>query len=283
MGLERLASLYAAVYDRPDDDGPRAVLADALIEAGDSYGEFIAIQLAEAEGRGNLETLTRSRELLHASGGAWVRPEYVDEATFERGFPERGVIGFRSVEWVDTRNPAMATYRRLVFRGRVLPDLAGLVGLRELTLDSSDKPLTFPGRLTALTVTSWRSHLSVPPGVQRLTSDTLPPSLPDSVTWFGLLAPNYGGAVDVPTMPSSVTTVEVLFRDVGARLVLQRVDGFTTGRLCALGAELWNQASLAARFPRTLQSVAVPVGDHVLRRNLRKHRPEILVVDAPEG
>lgn len=35
MGLsERLSSLYAAVYDRPDDDAPRAILADALFADG---------------------------------------------------------------------------------------------------------------------------------------------------------------------------------------------------------------------------------------------------------
>jgi uncharacterized protein (TIGR02996 family) len=37
--------LFTAVYAAPDDDGPRAVLSDFLIERGDPRGEFIALQL----------------------------------------------------------------------------------------------------------------------------------------------------------------------------------------------------------------------------------------------
>lgn len=36
---------FRAVYERPDDDGARQVLADVLIEAGDPRGEFIALQM----------------------------------------------------------------------------------------------------------------------------------------------------------------------------------------------------------------------------------------------
>lgn len=38
--------LFLAVHESPDDDGPRAVLADFLIEKGDPRGQFINLQLA---------------------------------------------------------------------------------------------------------------------------------------------------------------------------------------------------------------------------------------------
>jgi uncharacterized protein (TIGR02996 family) len=40
--------LLAAVYAAPDDDGPRLVLADVLLEAGDPWGELIALQCRRA-------------------------------------------------------------------------------------------------------------------------------------------------------------------------------------------------------------------------------------------
>ena len=39
-------ALLAAIYADPDDDAPRHVLADALIDRGDPRGEFISMQLA---------------------------------------------------------------------------------------------------------------------------------------------------------------------------------------------------------------------------------------------
>jgi uncharacterized protein (TIGR02996 family) len=79
-----LESLYAAVYANPDDDAPRAVLADALQEAGDARGEFIALQLARAKRRS-----ARERELLAAHGREWlgeIEPLVQRDAVFERGF-----------------------------------------------------------------------------------------------------------------------------------------------------------------------------------------------------
>jgi uncharacterized protein (TIGR02996 family) len=40
--------LFAEVLARPDDEAPRLVLADRLIEAGDPRGEFIQLQCAAA-------------------------------------------------------------------------------------------------------------------------------------------------------------------------------------------------------------------------------------------
>jgi uncharacterized protein (TIGR02996 family) len=52
-----IPELYAAVYANPDDDAPRAVLADALTQAGDPRGEFISLQLAQPRSPDDLQRL----------------------------------------------------------------------------------------------------------------------------------------------------------------------------------------------------------------------------------
>ena len=46
-----LIPLFDAVADAPDDDAPRHVLADALLDRGDVRGEFISLQLLQAAGK----------------------------------------------------------------------------------------------------------------------------------------------------------------------------------------------------------------------------------------
>ncbi|MEO8699108.1 MAG: TIGR02996 domain-containing protein [Kofleriaceae bacterium] len=81
------AELFAAVYAHPDDDGPRAVLADLLQEQGDPRGEFIALQLAR--GRDGKRT-RREAALLKEHGRQWlgaIAPAIPkDGVVFERGF-----------------------------------------------------------------------------------------------------------------------------------------------------------------------------------------------------
>ncbi|MFO0599855.1 MAG: TIGR02996 domain-containing protein [Myxococcaceae bacterium] len=56
-------ALLAAIYERPDDDGPRTVFADTLTERGDVRGEFISLQLARARGDVTAERIARERVL----------------------------------------------------------------------------------------------------------------------------------------------------------------------------------------------------------------------------
>ena len=56
--------LLSAVYENPDDDGPRLVFADLLTERADERGEFISLQVHRAAGRGSLEMLLREQALL---------------------------------------------------------------------------------------------------------------------------------------------------------------------------------------------------------------------------
>lgn len=85
--------LLAAVYESPEDDAPRAVYADFLLERGDPRGEFIASQLSTA--RAKPYQRQREHELLAEHRAAWVAPLGVVDSvqvTFERGFPAK--VGF---------------------------------------------------------------------------------------------------------------------------------------------------------------------------------------------
>jgi len=62
------ASLVAEVYAEPDDDAPRLVLADLLLERGDPVGELIALQLE----RGDRKPSKREHELLAKHGRGWL-------------------------------------------------------------------------------------------------------------------------------------------------------------------------------------------------------------------
>jgi uncharacterized protein (TIGR02996 family) len=83
------ANLLAAIHADPEDDGPRLVYADWLLERGDPRGELIVLQCTPRGERGQGAEL-RERGLLQLYAldwlgplGAVVRP---DEATFKRGF-----------------------------------------------------------------------------------------------------------------------------------------------------------------------------------------------------
>lgn len=60
--------LLAKIYANPDDDGLRAVWADALIEQGDPRGEFVALQLSSTRNE------ARERSLVHKHWKNWVGP-----------------------------------------------------------------------------------------------------------------------------------------------------------------------------------------------------------------
>lgn len=82
--------LLEAVYASPDDDGPRLVLADALLERGEVRGEFISLQVRRAAGDGTFESLAREQELLADGKRASALGLPLSAAatcTFHRGFP----------------------------------------------------------------------------------------------------------------------------------------------------------------------------------------------------
>jgi uncharacterized protein (TIGR02996 family) len=79
------ARLVADVVAHPDDDGPRLVLADWLVERGDPRGELIQLQCAA---RPSEALAARADELVAAHGLRWGAHLLPDAYTwsFERGF-----------------------------------------------------------------------------------------------------------------------------------------------------------------------------------------------------
>lgn len=51
MDLPDVTKIVAPVWEKPDDDGLRAVVGDELLEVGHPWGELIALQLRIAEGK----------------------------------------------------------------------------------------------------------------------------------------------------------------------------------------------------------------------------------------
>nr|HEX4316535.1 TIGR02996 domain-containing protein [Kofleriaceae bacterium] len=122
----RLDALYAAVYASPDDDAPRQVLADALLELGDPRGELIALQLAP---RRDLE---RERALLDAHGAAWSAAfRDAGGVTFERGFPAHLTLSSRTTDAAGADLPPLEITRawRTLVSVRRLEHVPAAIGL----------------------------------------------------------------------------------------------------------------------------------------------------------
>lgn len=105
-----IEELLAEVYADPDDDGPRLVYADALLERGDPRGELVALQIARARGQISDEGRAREAELLAdpARVAAWAQPLSSGGAcTFERGFPAE-ISLYRTAKSI-VGDPAWAT------------------------------------------------------------------------------------------------------------------------------------------------------------------------------
>lgn len=108
--------LLAAIYANPADDTPRQVYADMLLEKGDPRGEFISLQLANADEK-------KQRALLKAHGKQWLgelAEVLASTYEFRRGFLSKATIKFRNKadfdKWSD--RPEWATVEEVDFAGR---------------------------------------------------------------------------------------------------------------------------------------------------------------------
>lgn len=96
--MSRLSDLLEAVVAAPDDDAPRRVYADALLETENPLGEFIHVQCdlaARALPREErIRRRRREKELLEAHGAQWTMGLYASFYTtqFVRGFVEELTI-----------------------------------------------------------------------------------------------------------------------------------------------------------------------------------------------
>lgn len=205
--------LLAAVYAAPDDDGPRMVFADALLERGDLRGELIQLQLQRARGEGTAATLARERELAgdRKRLTAWGLPlSNGGECTLERGFPQEVIVQARTAKsivglaaWATVNAVAgleglsqkqvnellsaePAKHLRTVGRLKAAPKLAQPPGWTDVSfayLPERETLERLPA-LTALTVSAaneatWtKDALRGAPGLRRYTQATGP--LPDA-------------------------------------------------------------------------------------------------------
>jgi uncharacterized protein (TIGR02996 family) len=113
-GAKDEAGLFANVYANPHDDAPRLVLADFLTEKGDPRGEFISMQFAAQR------DLKREKALLKQHGKKWLgvlAPVVGVDVEFERGFPARGLVKFKSQRDVEKfgHHPEWATFEALTW------------------------------------------------------------------------------------------------------------------------------------------------------------------------
>ena len=110
------ADLLRAIYEHPEDDQPRLVYADWLLERGNPRGELIQLQFARVRGSAPKGSATRERKLLDAGWKQWLGGIelriHKDGMRFERGFADtlELVRGYGSKTW---ELPAWSTVRVL--------------------------------------------------------------------------------------------------------------------------------------------------------------------------
>lgn len=165
-----LVPLFDAIAEAPDDDGPRQVLADALMERGDNRGEFIALQLLRARGLSTAMQESRERVLQENHWRRWfsevpgVSTGHTTAVTsahdFHRGFLRSCVLSpcgvgvdspaWRMIERIDLEN----TRNAAELAAPALTRLSVLTGLDaeclQVVVGGPDKP-----RLHELSLGPW--------------------------------------------------------------------------------------------------------------------------------
>lgn len=167
--METDAALWQAVYDAPDDDAPRAVLADVLQERGDPRGELIALQLQEHRGDASAEVSARAARLVEQWGEQWLGAlcAITEYAALERGCLHQ--ITFKNSARLKNRDelladPAFSTVEQIDVRyhddwfATVLQSPAS-TNLRAIAINSAAGWQALvkhpPPRLERLRCTSW--------------------------------------------------------------------------------------------------------------------------------
>lgn len=109
---EAVRELLARVLAAPDDDGPRLVLADLLLERGEPRGRFIALQVEHARSPPDLHRKVKMNVLQRDHGARWLPPGVrAETAVFRRGF-------LHEAEWTSGTAPDHPEWRLVeVLRG----------------------------------------------------------------------------------------------------------------------------------------------------------------------
>jgi uncharacterized protein (TIGR02996 family) len=137
-------ALLQGVYEAPDDDARRLVLADALLERDDPRGELISVQIRLHHDPSDRALGRRAEELICAHGRAWLgelAPALAD-FRFERGFLAACTIDVRELARVPplVGRPAWSTVHTLAGSAAIALH-AGTRSLRTLTFSRADAAL----------------------------------------------------------------------------------------------------------------------------------------------
>lgn len=176
--------LLAEILAVPQDDAPRLVYADALLERGDPRGEFILVQcqLAQLEhgDRDRPSLVAREQQLIEANGTRWAEP-FVNlgarDHSFGRGFIEHLLFtANRLVEKVDAARKLTPLSKLAVME---------VFGNLEPVIEVLASPIS--ERITALDL---RYQQLGDSALARLLSS----ARMSSITWLGLEANQLGDA-----------------------------------------------------------------------------------------
>lgn len=113
------SELLAAIYEAPDDDAPRAIYADWLIERKDPRGEFIMLQLKAAQDELRPLDTNKMNMIAKRYSARWLGPLSAvipsSSRVFERGFLVAASLGPRHQRAFDATvsDPRWRTVRTL--------------------------------------------------------------------------------------------------------------------------------------------------------------------------
>lgn len=122
------AALVAEVLARPDDEAPKAVLGDHLLEQNDVRGRFLALQRLRAEGALTPALRKEEQGLVEAHGLRWIGDlgtlVLPDSLEFEGGFLAGCAIESDRHGVVEqlTGHPSWSTVRRIFLAGNGFPE-----------------------------------------------------------------------------------------------------------------------------------------------------------------
>lgn len=218
-----LTALFERVAQVPDDDAPRLVMADLLLERGDPRGEFISLQLAQAAGDSSARTHGRLKILEGRHVRQWLPPG-VDaaDAGFRRGFLfSATLVGPTNPfhrEWgaVEELHHMRSFSGPPPFEVRRLNGLRHLAGCQRTQLEALVRQR--PERLKLLAMDEHEDVFG--PGYEALVTKTLD-QLP-TVRCYAVQTDEY------PYDDGVNPVVETLLRSVGPRLEFLRVPARDT-------------------------------------------------------
>jgi len=277
-----VSALFAAVYAAPDADEPREILADALQEANDPRGEFIALQLREARGDASDELRDRAQELVQLHGKTWLGPlrPVTYRAAMRRGFLHRLELAgsWSANNWQEVAaEPMLATCDELlagqgtgsVYASFLAGSIAATIRSIEVFDDAIWKVVTTTAlpRLTGLLV------------CDLATWEPLPKSVRARITELGL-GDDLGDCVDVWQKHRGLRTLQC---DRGYEpIVLVREGKREFARV--LSSRLGTEAPKLRRLPKSIKRVEV-VNNATQAKELAKEfkRLEIVAVRPPSG